>query len=39
MEPYRTFMKKAKIELLYNYIPILLDYLKKINWKMLKSKP
>ena len=31
MEPYRTFMKKAKIELLYNYIPILLGYLKKIN--------
>ena len=29
MEPYRTFMKKAKIVLLYNYITFLLGYLKK----------
>ena len=39
MEPERTFMKKAKIELLSNYIPILLGYLNKMDWKMLQSKP
>ena len=39
MEPDRTFIKKAKIDLLSNYIPVLLGYLKKMNRKMLQSKP
>ena len=39
MEPERTFMKKAKIDMFYNQIPILLSYLNKMNWKMLQSRP
>ena len=39
MEPGRTFMKKAKIDMFYNQIPILQSYLKQMNWKIIQSNP
>jgi len=39
MEPDRTFIKKAKNLFLSKYIPILLGYQHKMNWKMIQSKP